>query len=154
MIVGFNFNKIVAERKTPLTGKISINNNVRITDVSEQSLALGKIKQAALKFDFEFSSSYNPGVGEIKFIGDIIDLEEESKAKEIVEKWKKEKRLDKDLMTVLINHVLNKCNIKALVMSQEINLPPPIPLPKVQAETKPEPAVKPAPKPAASVKKK
>ena len=153
MIVGVNFTKIIAERKTPLIGKVSINNNVRITEVSEQSLALGKIKQAGLKFDFEFSSSYNPGVGEIRFEGEIIDLEEESKAKEIIDKWKKDKKLDKDLMTLLINTVLNKCNIKALVMSQDINLPPPIPLPKVQAEmdAKPQAAVKPQ---TSTVKKK
>ena len=33
---------------------------------------------------------------------------------------------------ILLNSILNKCNVQALILSQDINLPPPIPLPKVQ----------------------
>ena len=68
----------------------------------------------------------------INFIGDILLMEEAKKAKEILDGWKKGKKLPKEVMTGILNTVLNKCNIQALIMSEQINLPPPIPLPKLQ----------------------
>jgi len=59
-------------------------------------------------------------------------VEEPKKAKEILSGWKKDKKLDKELMATLLNTLLVKCNVQALILSQQINLPPPIPLPKVQ----------------------
>ena len=41
------------------------------------------------------------------------------------------KKIAKDIMSRVLNAVLAKCNIEALILSQEVNLPPPIPLPKV-----------------------
>ena len=35
-------------------------------------------------------------------------------------------------MAGLLNTILTKCNVQALILSQEVNLPPPIPMPKVQ----------------------
>ena len=54
------------------------------------------------------------------------------KTKEILASWKKDKKVPKELMAGLLNTILTKCNIQALILSQEINLPAPIPLPKVQ----------------------
>ena len=34
-------------------------------------------------------------------------------------------------MAQVLNFVLAKCNIKALILSQDVNLPPQIPLPKL-----------------------
>ena len=54
--------------------------------------------------------------------------------KEILDKWKKDKELDQKLMMQVLNFILAKCNIKALSLSQEVNLPPQIPLPKLTAK--------------------
>lgn len=131
-IVGFDFTKIDAEKKAPIKGKISINNNVTIKNVEEQDLNLGKEKQNALKFQFEFISKYDPGLGQIKLVGDLIYMGEPKKVKEILDGWKKDKKLPKDISTGILNNVLTKCNIQALILSRDINLPSPIPLPKVQ----------------------
>jgi len=32
---------------------------------------------------------------------------------------------------MVINSILGRCNIQALIMSKELNMPPPIPMPKV-----------------------
>ena len=48
--------------------------------------------------------------------------------------WKKNKAIPKEAMTAVINTALTKCNIQALILSQQVNLPPPIPLPKVGAK--------------------
>lgn len=133
MIVGFGFTKLSAERKEAAKGKIDINNNVTIKDVNEDSFSLGKDKQQnVLRFIFEFTSKYEPNVGSILFEGDLLYMEESKKAKEILSSWKKEKKIPKEIMAGLLNTILTKCNIQALILSQEVNLPAPIPLPKVQ----------------------
>jgi hypothetical protein len=35
-------------------------------------------------------------------------------------------------MVPVLNSILAKCNIQAIILTREVNLPPPIPLPKVQ----------------------
>src|SRR3989338_5945877 len=133
MIVGFGFTKLSAEKKENAKGKIDINNNVSIKDVLEENFALGKDRQQnIIKFLFEFTSKYEPNVGDILFEGELLYMEEPKKAKEILADWKKNKKLPKDLMGSLLNTILTKCNVQALILSQQVNLPPPIPLPKVQ----------------------
>ena len=132
MIVGFGFTKLSAERKEAAKGKIDINNNVTIKDVQEDNLHLGKDKQNIIRFIFEFTSKYEPNIGIILFEGELLFMEESKKIKEILGSWKKDKKVPKELMGGLLNTILTKCNVQALILSQEVNLPPPIPLPKVQ----------------------
>ncbi len=132
MIVGFGFTKLSAEKKEAAKGKIDISNNVTIKDVKEDSFSFGKGQQEVIKFIFEFTSKYEPNVGIILFEGELLYLEDPKKIKEILSSWKKEKKIAKELMAGLLNTILTKCNIQALILSQDINLPPPIPLPKVQ----------------------
>ena len=132
MIVGFGFTKLSAERREAAKGKIDINNNVAIKDIKEDNLSLGKDKQDVIRFIFEFASKYEPNVGSILFEGELLYMEEPKKVKEILASWKKDKKLPKEIMAGLLNTILTKCNIQALILSQEINLPAPIPLPEVQ----------------------
>ena len=135
MIVGFGSTKLSVEKKESAKGKIDINNNVTIKDIQEDNFSLGKDKQQnVLRFIFEFTSKYEPNIGNILFEGELLYLEEPKKAKEIFTGWKKDKKVPKDLMAGLLNTILTKCNVQALILSQEVNLPPPIPLPKVQIQ--------------------
>lgn len=133
-IVGFNFTKIEAEKIETVKGKINVSNNVSISNVDEKKLSIGNDKQKVLDFTFEFTSNYEPKIGHIKISGDILFMEETKKAKEILDGWKKEKKLPKDMMTGILNTVLTKCNIQSLILSEQLNLPAPIPLPRIQAQ--------------------
>ena len=133
-IIGFNFNEIKVNRKEGIKGKINIKNNVVIKDIQEKDLNLGDKSQNSLKFIFEFSSKYEPDLGEIILVGDLLFMESSGKIKEILTEWKKTKKVPKDIMAAILNTVLTKCNIEALVLSQKVNLPPPIPLPSVRQE--------------------
>ncbi len=136
-IVGFNFTKINAEKSGLPKGKINIKNNVGIKNVEEADLSLGKSKQTGLRFVFEFTSSYEPKIGEITLTGEVLYLADEKTVKEILKEWKKDKKVQKDITAAVLNTVLQKSNIQALMLAQDINLPPPIPLPKVSvANTK------------------
>lgn len=131
-IVGFNFTKISVEKLSDIKGKINISNNVAIVSVEKTELSLGTDKQGVLKFGFEFTSKYDPKVGAIELKGDVLYLDNPKNITMIVEEWKKNKKIPNNIMTNLLNNILNKCNIEALILSKDINLPPPIPLPKVK----------------------
>jgi len=45
---------------------------------------------------------------------------------------RKNKQVPKDIMGDILNTILMRCNVEALVLSRDVNLPPPIPMPKVQ----------------------
>jgi len=133
-VISFNFTKIRAEKKEAAKGKVSIDNNVSIINVEEKDLSIGANKQKALSFTFEFSCKYTPGLGSINLTGNVIYLEESKKSKEIMADWEKNKKLPKDMMAKILTVVLNKSNVQALILSNEVNLPSPVPLPKVQVE--------------------
>ena len=132
MIVGFGFTKLSAQKNSSATGKIDINNNVSVKDAKEDSFSMGKDRQSIIKFIFEFTSKYEPSIGTILFEGEVLYLDEPKKIKEILGAWKKDKKISGEIMANLLNTILTKCNVQALILSQEINLPPPIPMPKVQ----------------------
>ncbi len=133
-ILGINFTKISVERKDVMKGKINITNNVSITDIEKADMDLGAPKSEGLNIRFKFTSTYEPDFAKMAFEGVLIYMDDEKKVKDILKDWKKDKKIEKDFMTNVINSLLNKCNIEALIMSREINLPPPIPLPKVQQQ--------------------
>lgn len=131
-IVGFDFTKINVEKKSAIKGNIKINNNVSIKDIKEQELSLGTLKQKALKFEFTFNTKYEPNFANINLEGFVLYIIKPEQIKEIIENWKKNKKLPKDITMPILNTVLSKCNIQALIMSKDLNLPSPIPLPKVE----------------------
>jgi len=138
-IVGVKITKIDAEKKESKGGKININNNVSITGIDIKDLALGTSKQKGLKFNFSFKCNYEPGVGNINFEGHIIYLTDADKVKSIKEGWDKDKKMPPEIMEPLLNSALNKCNIEAIKISQDLNLPVPVPMPRLQkAESKPK----------------
>lgn len=137
-IVGFNFEKISAEKKDAIKGKIDIKNNVSIDNVDEKKISFGSDKQKVLSFTFEFTSKYDPEVALIRLVGDVLYMEEAKKAKDIIDGWRKDKRLPKDIVPSILNAILNKCHIQALFLSEQINLPPPVQLPKLQFQQKSE----------------
>jgi hypothetical protein len=131
-VVGLNFNKIVVEREGMPKGKISVTNNIQVKAVEKTDMAVGKVKQNALRFDFEFTAKYEPKIASILLTGTTTYFDAPEKIDELEKAWKKDKKLPKEIMTPVLNHILTKCNIEALLLSREVNLPPPMQLPTVQ----------------------
>ena len=57
-------------------------------------------------------------------------LDKEEELNKLTGQWKKEKKLPVGMTSLVLNTVLTRANIKALMLSQEVNLPPQIQLPK------------------------
>ena len=132
-IMGFSFNKMLIERKTLPKTNINIKNDVSIKGISEADVSIGTRREKILKFAFEFSSDYSPSVGRILLKGELAYSDKEEKQKEILEKWKKNKKLKEEVIKPIISYILNKCNVQSIILSKDVNLPPPVPLPKIKA---------------------
>jgi len=130
-VIGFNFDKIQAERKNPVKGKLEIGSNIDIKSIAEEKLELIKDK-SSLKVDFEFTVDYKPDVANIVFNGNVMILLEKDQAKNILKKWKK-KEMPVEFKVPLFNFILTKSNLKAMQLEEELNLPTHIPLPKLKA---------------------
>jgi hypothetical protein len=139
-IIGFGFTKIVLERLKPSKGQINIQNNIAVKDVAEHELnspAASKDSKA-VRFLFEFTSLYEPKIGSMLFEGEVFYMMEAKQADELVKGWKKDKRIPKEIMPSILNYALNKSNIEAISLSRDIALPPPLPMPRVDAVKKKE----------------
>jgi hypothetical protein len=134
-IISVNFSKISVERKDSAAGgSISINNNVALKNVERMDLSAGATKQEGLKFRFELSAKYEPKFAEITILGDVIYLDASAKIKQIIDGWSKSKNVPKEVFEQVMNAALTKANIQALIISQIVNLPPPVQLPKLHVK--------------------
>jgi hypothetical protein len=127
-VIGINLRKIDARKNEEITGAVKVDNSTNLKDVKEQDLpVLGK---KGLVIGFEFKSDYvldKKTVAEIIINGDVLFVDE--KQDEVLKEWNKNKKLPEDVNLQAINTILRRCLIKALDLSQELQLPPPIGLP-------------------------
>ena len=130
-IAGIQFDKIVVDRTGVPKGKMSVKNNILIQDLEKKDFSVGQSKQFMLLYKFEFTAEYEPKIAKIVLNGTVTSIEKEDKIDELVKAWKKDKKLPKEIMTPLLNNILSKSNVEALILAREVGLPPPIQLPRV-----------------------
>ena len=97
---------------------------------TEEQLTIGPSEEI-LKFIFEFSVNYGTA-GDTLLEGHVVYMDSPEKIKEYLSSWEKDKSIPTDIMSQILNTILFKCNVKALNLSQEVNLPPHIQLPRVK----------------------
>ena len=132
-VISFNFEKIQAERKQAKgMQNMQINSNINIKNITQEEISIVKDKPV-LKFDFEFSVNYKPEIAEIVFRGFSLVLVEKDESKDILKKWKN-KKISEEVRLPLFNLILTKCNLRALQLEEELNLPTHIPLPRIKPE--------------------
>lgn len=145
-IVGFNFTKIGAERKNAVVGSVNISNNISIKDINEAKLGLAT-DRGAVRISFSYKTEYSPELAVISMEGDVLVLIDAKKQGELIENWKKSKILPKELAEPVMNHILDRCSIQALLLSKDLNLPAPVQLPKVSMNVPAAPAAQEKPEP-------
>jgi hypothetical protein len=131
--ISLQFDKVNFERKKPIEDKVSVSNNVRILNV--EKIEVGKTKKRdGLKFSFQFDVLYEPGIAKMMWDGHATVLTSPEIVKEEMESWEKDKKVSNDLMSGVINSILTRTNIAALILAREVGLPPPVQLPKVNVK--------------------
>jgi len=134
-ILNFGFTKILVEKKGKISKQINIKSGMNIVNVAESKM-IDATKQKAFLIKFAFETKYEPDMGIINLEGELLYLATVEVAKTISDAWNKNKSLPKDIALNVFNKILHNCNVEALLLSREINLPSPIQLPKI----KPAPA--------------
>ena len=133
MIVGFSIKTISAERKELPRGRIDINSTPKIISVDTSKMDFVS-KQKPLNVEFDFTTKYEPDVGEIRILGNVFyvgkDMEKTLKA------WKKEKTLSKEVDIEVKNFLFRKCLSIGMNLSENMQLPPPLIFPRVVPKQK------------------
>ena len=132
-IIGFNISKILIEKKEKIEGKIEINQNIDIKEISKDNIPI--TEEEVLKIDFSFLINYSNNLGKLEFEGNLILVPEKVQLKDILKNWK-DKKIDDDIRIPLFNFIMSKCNIKALSLEDELNLPYHIPMPRINPQKK------------------
>lgn len=130
--VGFNFTKISAERTGGAERNVRVENNVGITNIVESTIV--DPKKSLLKFQFAFVCKYQPSVGSIEINGELIEIFDKEFAAKVIEGWTKHKALHKEVTARVINTILGKANVEAIIISRDLGLPSPVALPKVDVK--------------------
>lgn len=131
-IVGFSFSKFDCKRGTPSgSGSIDINHNIGFTDIEKSSLNVGGSKNEVLKIKFHFNIKYGNSLGDIGIEGEVIYSDTPEIISEVFKTWESEKKLNSSINEQVFKFVYGKASIKALEFADSLNLPSPIPLPKI-----------------------
>ncbi|MEK6848774.1 MAG: hypothetical protein AABX65_04040 [Nanoarchaeota archaeon] len=136
-IIGFNFDKILAERKKPLVSDLKIHTNIDVKDITEQKVEVFKDKEV-LKFDFMFTIDYQKEIANLDFGGFILlAVDDKKQSKDILQRWKK-KDIPAEIKLFLFNFILAKCSMKALQLEEDLGLPTHVQLPRLTMEADPK----------------
>ena len=136
-IIGFNLSKISAQRKEKTEGKLEINQNVDIKNVKPEKIPISE--EEAIRIDFAFVITYSKDFARLEFEGNLGILPNKEELKEFKEAWKNKQIPEKSRVSIF-NFIMNKCNIKALDLEDQLTLPTHIPLPRLQPGQQPDAA--------------
>lgn len=131
-VIGLNFKSFEAKReKDAIDGEIKINSTPKIIDIKEVDVSsLGK---KALSLDFDFVTTYDPQIAKFRITGDILFLTDNNEG--ILKQWKKEKKLPDDASIEILNHLFRRCLLKLSSIADDLQLPPPIQIPRVRPKS-------------------
>jgi hypothetical protein len=87
----------------------------------------------ALSLEFEFTTKYNPDIGEIKMSGEVIYLSD--KNAKVIKDWKAKKSLPENMNLEVLNYLFRACLIKISVLADDLQLPPAVQLPRVRPKS-------------------
>ena len=130
-IIGFNLTKISIERQEKPEGKLEIKQNINVDNITKEKIEI--TKEEVLKTEFTFSINYDPNFAKVEFKGYILIMPEKEETKKILKEWK-DKKIPDEVRAGLFNFIMSKCNIKALSLEDEMNLPTHVPMPKIGAK--------------------
>lgn len=133
-IVGFNFNKISAEKTGTLSKDVKVHTQIDISEINELKSNTVNTKESLLGIVFSYAVDYDPGFAKIALNGNVLVLVDPDEAKKVLKQWDK-KELPEEFKVDLFNIIMRKTNLKALQIEEEMGIPLHIPLPSFKKKT-------------------
>ncbi len=136
-VVGVVLNSVDAKKTGDFSRGVKVNNKISTTNVKEADIP--SLSKNGVVIDFKFRSVYesegNP-IAEIIMNGNVYYVGDDSKA--IIKFWDKHKNIPEDPHVEILNTIFRKCITRAITISEDLQLPPPIGMPFAQKREKKE----------------
>lgn len=122
-VSNFEIKSIDAERFSERTEK---KKNVRI-DHNSSVTKIEQIDKSTAEINFRFTASYS-GMGRIELEG---KLKHRGGPSDLAKKWRNKNQMPNEIANEVHSAIISNCIPQSVLISREIQLPPPIPLPQV-----------------------
>jgi len=132
--VGFNFTKILSEKKEGKIDELKIENKLDIKDIVKVKSDLLASKDILLNFEFFYELDYKPSFAKVSLEGNFVLAVEQKLAKKILKDWQS-KKIEGSIKVSLFNIILKKCNLKALQLEESLGIPFHFRLPSIKFES-------------------
>ncbi len=125
-----------AKRETLEAEKIKpgkFKNDISIKDITELKQNIDASKKGAI-FEYEFKTDYaleepkGKSLGNIKVVGELFFVDDKKVVDEILSEWKKDKKINPEMMKKVLNVAFKDAQIEALHQAEKVGLPSPVPL--------------------------
>ena len=132
-IIVMKFDSMESKRERMVDkGEIKVNSTPRIT--SAKLISLPSINKKALALNFDFVTTYSPEIGEVKISGELLYMSEENP--KILKQWASKKTLPENVNIEVLNHLFRQCLLKVANIADDLQLPPPLAIPRVAPKQK------------------
>lgn len=135
MIVGFSINKLEANRERDAgQGNIEVNYAPELKGVNEREVAAFDDKIAAIGFSFVITfSKEKKKFANISLEGEVLW---KGNVEQIIDAWEEKETLPSEMYESLMNSLYRRCLKRAVSTTETLNLPSPIPMPRVRRKGK------------------
>ena len=127
-VIGMSFSSIEAKVKSQKKGKIEVSSTPIIKNIEKKVEPIGEVAS----IEFEFKTTYNPGIAQISLKGEI--LLQERDINKLIKQWKDKKKLPAEIAVPVLNVIFRRCLKRAIDLADDLQLPPPIQFPVVKAK--------------------
>ena len=135
-IIGLNFSQVSGEKKNSIKGRINVKQDIKIVSLEKEQMNISS-SEDTLKVGFEFKVDYAPEVGQISLKGNILYMTEPKLAESLLKNWKKNNKIDDErLLLNFFNAIISKSNVKALLLADDLGLPPHVRMPRLTSQPK------------------
>ena len=135
-IVGFSFLQFNCERKKGVStsGKLDVRHFMGVESVDKTEFKVASQAVDALTIQFKFGVLYGKDLGKVEILGEIIYTDTPQIIEESLKGYKADKKLASMVQKEIFRFAYSKSIVKVLELSTDLNLPAPIPLPKINFE--------------------
>jgi hypothetical protein len=134
-LLGFNFNKISAERLKNTRDDLKITSNIEIPSIEKTNSDFLKTKNEELiSAKFKHTINYEPDVAVLELSGALLLSIESKQAKDLLKKWEENKQIPDDIKIPLLNLIIQKSSVKALELEDTMSFPFHIQFPRVKKQ--------------------
>lgn len=135
MIIGMNFSSVSAKVDESKLGSKGVTVNSSPTILSVEKADVLDMKDV-LRIKFNFAAKYEPALGDILIEGSLLWRNPD--AKKVLKMWEEEKKLESKAGVEVLNTIFRRCLAKAVVLAEDVRLPPPVQFPVVRPAQKTE----------------